>query len=229
MLSVGYRIGRAHCGRGGVGAGCGGGLSGAHCPVGRQLCVVHHGNGGAGAGRCAPGRRRNRRRPAPGAFAWRPGGRQGSVRHRGNPDYERIDYSGRKRSRRRCHGYGPSPRGRNGAAGQAEYERVCQRRRFPASLWPAAQSVGHGAQSWHVQQRLRGGYGGVSMRHRAGRGHRRQHPGAGGILRAGGHPAHLWPSEPARGVRRLLVNGHGGPYFPHGHRLRSHSGGHCRA
>ena len=175
-----------------------------------------------------PRRRRDRgrqpARPAPRC----PGRGQGPVRHRRHPDYQRLDDPRREYPRRRRHHHGSAEGSRRCAAGQAQHERVRQRRRLPPSLRSAPQPVGHQPQPRHLQQRFGSGDRRVPVRHLAGRGHWGQHPGARGLLRPRRHPADLGPRQPAWRIRSQLVHGHGRTDLPHRHRLRPHPGRHRR-
>ena len=181
-----------------------------------------------GPGRRPPRRRRNRRRQPARPSSRRARGRQGPVQHRRHRHHQRLHHPGRERARRGRHHHGPPARGRHGAAGQAQHERVRQRRRLPPSLRPAPQPLGHRPQPRHLQQRLRRGDGGLPVRHLPGRGHRRQHPRPRRLLRVGGHSPHLRPGQPPWGLRRQLVHGYRRPHLPHRHRLRPHPGRHRR-
>ena len=157
------------------------------------------------AGDRAPGPGRGARRRTRGdgrqqdAAARHPARLQGHLRDRRRAHHGAFPHPRRQRAEAGRRDGAPAARRGRGDAGQAGDARVRHRR---AGVRPAlaagAQSLGHAALHRRLQLRLGGGGGGRAGAGRAGLGHRRLDPAAGGLLRHRRHQADAGPGVAPR-------------------------------
>ena len=130
--------------------------------------------------------------------------------------------SGRLRAGRGRHSHRQPQAGRGGIIGQDQPDRVRHHGLFPP-IQHAAQSVGPERLRRGIQQRFRGGYGRIPMRHVAGRGHRWLHPLSRYVVRPSRLASNLGACESLRGNAGGLVNGHRRPHLSYCGGRRHHA------